>query len=91
MTILGNDVTLAAKPSGELWDAAVKAEFLVDKRRSNHFDYAKESRIPWTALVGEREIKEGNVQLKSLEESNDVNINIPRENFAEEVRKRLNP
>jgi len=88
---LGNDVTLAAKPSGEPWDAAGKEKFLVDKRRSKHFDYAKESRIPWMALVGEREIKEGTVQLKSLESGNDVNINIPRENFVKEVRKRLNP
>lgn len=91
VSILGNDVTLAGELAGELWDAGVKAEFLVNKRRPKHFDYAKESRIPWMILVGEQEIKEGTVQLKSLESGNDVNINIPRENFVEELRKRLNP
>ncbi|WJX68243.1 histidine--tRNA ligase [Trifolium repens] len=91
VSILGNDVTLAGELAGELWDAGVKAEFLVNKRRPKHFDYAKESRIPWMILVGEQEIKEGTVQLKHLEAGSDVNINIPRENFVEELRKRLNP
>lgn len=91
VSILGNDVTLAGELAGELWDAGVKAEFLVNKRRPKHFDYAKESRIPWMILVGEQEIKEGTVQLKNLEAGNDVNINIPRENFVEELRRRLNP
>ncbi|XP_058771269.1 histidine--tRNA ligase, cytoplasmic-like [Vicia villosa] len=91
VSILGNDVTLAGELAGELWDAGVKAEFLVNKRRPKHFDYAKESRIPWMILVGEQEIKEGTVQLKSLESGSDVNINIPRGNFVEELRKRLNP
>ncbi|KAL5067617.1 hypothetical protein RYX36_018504 [Vicia faba] len=91
VSILGNDVTLAGELAGELWDAGVKAEFLVNKRRPKHFDYAKESRIPWMILVGEQELKEGTVQLKSLESGNDVNINIPRGSFVEELRKRLNP
>lgn len=89
VSILGNDLTLAAELAGELWDAGVKAEFLVNKRRPKHFDYAKESRIPWMVLVGEQEIKEGVVKLKDLEASNDVNI--PRGKFVEELRRRLNP
>ena len=89
VSILGNDLTLAAELAGELWDAGVKAEFLVNKRRQKHFDFAKESRIPWMVIVGEQEIKEGVVQLKNLEASNDVTI--PRDQFAEQVRSRLNP
>ena len=89
VSILGNDLTLAAELAGELWDAGVKTEFLVNKRRQKHFDYAKESRIPWMVLVGEQEIKEGVVQLKNLEASSDVNI--PRDKFVDEVRRRLNP
>jgi histidyl-tRNA synthetase len=91
VSILGNDVTLAGELAGELWDAGVKAEFLVNKRRPKHFDYAKESRIPWMILVGEQEIKEGTLQLKHFDAGSVVNINIPRENFVEELRKRLNP
>lgn len=87
VSILGNDITLGAELAGELWDVGVNAEFLVNKRRQKHFDYAKESRIPWMVLVGEQEIKEGMVQLKNLEASNDVNI--PRGNFVEELRRRL--
>ncbi|AET00421.1 anticodon-binding domain protein [Medicago truncatula] len=55
------------------------------------FDYAKVSRIPWMILVGEREIKEGTVQLISLKSGNDVNINILRKNLVKELRKWLNP
>ncbi|WJX11445.1 histidine--tRNA ligase [Trifolium repens] len=91
VSILGNDVTLAGELAGELWDAGVKAEFMVNKRLPKHFDYAKESRIPWMILVGEQEIKEGTLQLKHFEAGSVVNINIPRENFVEELRKRLNP
>jgi len=91
VSILGNDVPLAAKLVGELWDDGVKTEFLVHKRRSKLFYYAKVSRIPWMILVGEQEIKERTVQLISLESGNDVNINIPRKNLVKELRKRLNP
>ena len=31
VSIVGNDFTLAAELAGELWDARVKAEFLVNK------------------------------------------------------------
>ncbi|KAK7358242.1 hypothetical protein VNO77_00168 [Canavalia gladiata] len=89
VSILGNDLTLAAELAGELWDAGVKTEFLVNKRRPKHFDYAKESRIPWMVLVGEQEIKEGMVLLKDLEANNDIKI--PRGEFVEELRRRLSP
>ncbi|XP_027342291.1 histidine--tRNA ligase, cytoplasmic [Abrus precatorius] len=89
VSIFGNDLSLAAELAGELWDAGVKAEFLVNKRRPKHFDYAKESRIPWMVIVGEQEIEEGTVQLKDLEASNDIKI--PRGEFVEELRRRLSP
>lgn len=89
VSIFGTDLTLAAELAGELWDAGVKAEYLVHKRRQKHFEYAKESRIPWMVFVGEQEIKEGVVQLKDLEANNDINI--PRAEFVEELRRRLHP
>ncbi|KAK7370018.1 hypothetical protein VNO80_12068 [Phaseolus coccineus] len=90
VSILGNDLTLAAELAGELWDAGVKAEFLVHKRRTKHFEYAKESRIPWMVLVYEQEVKEeGVVQLKDLEAN--IDIKTPRTEFVEELRKRLYP
>uniref|UniRef100_I1KQ70 Histidine--tRNA ligase, cytoplasmic n=1 Tax=Glycine max TaxID=3847 RepID=I1KQ70_SOYBN len=90
VSIVGNDFTLAAELAGELWDARVKAEFLVNKRRTKHFEYAKESRIPWIVLVYEQEIKEeGVVQLKNLEAN--IDIKISRAEFVEELRRRLYP
>ncbi|QCD85358.1 histidyl-tRNA synthetase [Vigna unguiculata] len=90
VSVLGNDLTLAAELAGELWDAGVKAEFLVHKRRTKHFEYAKESRIPWMVLVYEQEVKEeGVVQLKDLEAN--IDIKTPRTGFVEELRKRLYP
>lgn len=52
--------------------------------KQKHFEYANKSRIPWMVLVGEREVKEGVVQLKDLEGSNLVSI-------VEELRRRLYP
>ena len=89
VSIVGNDFTLAAELAGELRDARVKAEFLVNKRRTKHFEYAKESRIPWMVLVYEQEIKEGVVQLKNLEAN--IDIKISRAEFVEELRRRLYP
>ncbi|CAJ1936803.1 unnamed protein product [Sphenostylis stenocarpa] len=90
VSILGNDLTLAAELAGELWDAGVKAEFLVHKRRTKHFEYAKESRIPWMVLVYEQEVKEkGVLQLKDLE--NNIDITLPRTEFVQELRRRLYP
>ncbi|KAL2342439.1 hypothetical protein Fmac_003724 [Flemingia macrophylla] len=89
VSIFGTDLTLAAELAGELWDAGVKAEYLVHKRRQKLFEYAKESRIPWMVFVGEQEIKEGVVQLKDLEANNDINV--PRAEFVEELRRRLYP
>ncbi|WJX42680.1 histidine--tRNA ligase [Trifolium repens] len=90
VSILGNDVRLAGELAGELWDARVKAEFLVNKRIQKHFDYATKERIFWMILVDEKQIKDGTVQLKRLEAGKFVNIsNPPRENFVEELKKWL--
>ncbi|WJX48698.1 histidine--tRNA ligase [Trifolium repens] len=90
VSILGNDLRLAGELAGELWDARVKAEFLVNKRIQKHFDYATKERIFWMILVDEKQIKDGTVQLKRLEAGKYVNIsNPPRENFVEELKKWL--
>lgn len=90
MSIIGDDLIQAAELASELWDAKIKAEYLVTKRLSKHFDRAKESKIPWMLLVGEREFKEGTVRLKDFE-SKDEDVVIPRTSVVEELKKRLNP
>jgi histidyl-tRNA synthetase len=90
VSILGNDVRLAGELADELWDARVKADFLVSKREQKHLDYATKERIPWMILVDEQQIKNGTVQLKHLEADEYVNISNPRrENFVEELQTHL--
>ncbi|KAJ7942692.1 Histidine--tRNA ligase [Quillaja saponaria] len=89
VSILGDDATQAAELVSELWRAKVKAEFSVNKRVMKHIDRAKESRIPWMVIVGEREASEGIVKLKDVEATKDVVI--PRSKIVEELQLRLNP
>ncbi|PWA56014.1 histidine--tRNA ligase, cytoplasmic [Artemisia annua] len=56
--------TWGGKKTGEQ-TADVAEEVLVNKRRSKHFDNSKKSRIPWTVMVGEREITKGVVTLRN--------------------------
>ncbi|XP_047330175.1 histidine--tRNA ligase, cytoplasmic-like [Impatiens glandulifera] len=88
VSIIGDDLSLAAEITSELWGARIKAEYLVNKRVTKHFDKAKDSKIPWMVIVGEREITEGVVKLKDIEAAKeDV---IPRSKLVEELSKRLN-
>ncbi|VVA24763.1 PREDICTED: histidine--tRNA ligase [Prunus dulcis] len=87
VSVLGDDLTQAAELASELWAAKVKAEYLVNKRVSKHFDRAKESRIPWMIIVGERELNEGVVRLKDIEAAEESII--PRSRIVEELQKRL--
>lgn len=67
VSILGDDLSLAAKLVSMCWKAKLKAEFMVHKRIAKHFDHAKEFGIPWMVIVGDREIKEETVKLQNKE------------------------
>lgn len=88
VSILGDDLTLAAELATELWSAKVKAEYLVNKRVMKHIDRARESRIPWMIIVGERELNEGTVKLKDVEAAKEEAI--PRSKVVGELKRRLN-
>ncbi|XP_072988108.1 histidine--tRNA ligase, cytoplasmic [Typha latifolia] len=88
VAILGKDLTLAAELVSELWDAKIKAEFKLTKRVMNHITYAKHSGIPWMVLVGESELNTGVVKLKNIEANQEVEVR--RENYVEELQRRLN-
>ncbi|KAI9075018.1 hypothetical protein K1719_043068 [Acacia pycnantha] len=87
--ILGDDLTLASELASELWSVGIKAEFMVNKRPMKHIDRARESRIPWMVLVGERELSKGVVNLKDVEANKEMEIS--RDQIVEELRRRLNP
>ncbi|GLT71545.1 hypothetical protein SLA2020_435550 [Shorea laevis] len=88
VSILGDDLTQAAELVSELWDAGLKAEYLVNKRVMKHIDRAKDSRIPWMVIVGEQEMNEGIVKLKDIEAAKEEKI--PRSRVVEELKRRLN-
>ncbi|KAK7855496.1 histidine--trna ligase [Quercus suber] len=70
----------------ELWNAKVKAEYFVNKRVIKHIDHARESRISWMVIVGEREMNEGIVILKDIEAAKEDKI--PRSSLVEELKRR---
>ncbi|KAK7836303.1 histidine--trna ligase [Quercus suber] len=84
LSIVGDDLTLAAELVSELWNSKVKAEYFVNKRMMKHIDRARESRIPWMVIVGEREMNEGVVVLKDVEAVKDDKI--PRSRVVEELK-----
>lgn len=87
VSILGDDGALAAELVGELWHAKVKAEFMIHKKVMKHIDRARDSRIPWMVLVGERELSEGVVKLKDVVAA--IDYEVPRGKLVDDLCKRL--
>lgn len=87
VSILGDDSALAAELVGELWHAKVKAEFMIHKKVMKHIDRARDSRIPWMVLVGERELSEGVVKLKDVVAA--IDYEVPRGKLVDDLCKRL--
>lgn len=86
--LLGDKLPLAAELVSELWNAKVKAEYMVHKKVMKLIDRARESKIPWMVIVGERELNEGIVKLKNIDTTQEEVIS--RSNFVEEIQRRLN-
>ncbi|XP_071705788.1 histidine--tRNA ligase, cytoplasmic-like [Rutidosis leptorrhynchoides] len=88
VSILGDDLNLAAKLVNMCWEAELKAEFMVHKRITKHFDHAKEFGIPWMVIVGDREIKEGTVKLQNKEAQ--VEKVVSMDVFVDELSRLIN-
>ena len=88
VSILGDDLSLAAELVSMCWDAKLKAEFLVNKRLSKHFDRAKEFGIPWIVMVGEQEITKGVVKL--INKDAQVEKEVPTSDFVDELVRLIN-
>ncbi|GAB2282058.1 hypothetical protein Dimus_016615 [Dionaea muscipula] len=87
VSVLGDDLSTGVELVNELWDAKVKAEYMVNKRVMKHIDRAKEARIPFMVIVGELELKEGIVKLKDLETTKEDTV--PRARMVNELQIRL--
>ncbi|KAM3840244.1 histidine--tRNA ligase, cytoplasmic-like isoform 1-T1 [Vipera latastei] len=73
----------------ELWNAGIKAEMLYKKnpRLLEQLQYCEETGIPLAIIVGEQELNDGVVKLRDVVTRKEVNI--PQENFIEEIKRRL--
>ncbi|XP_047410947.1 histidine--tRNA ligase, cytoplasmic isoform X2 [Sciurus carolinensis] len=72
----------------ELWDAGIKAELLYKKNPKllNQLQYCEEAGIPLVAIIGEQELKEGVIKLRSVASREEVDVR--REDLVEEIRRR---
>ncbi|XP_006866231.1 PREDICTED: histidine--tRNA ligase, cytoplasmic isoform X6 [Chrysochloris asiatica] len=72
----------------ELWDAGIKAELLYKKNPKllNQLQYCEEAGIPLVAIIGEQELKDGVIKLRSV--ANREEVDVRREDLVEEIKKR---
>ncbi|XP_072204358.1 histidine--tRNA ligase, cytoplasmic-like [Excalfactoria chinensis] len=75
----------------ELWDAGIKAEMMYrkDPKLLKQLQYCEDTGIPLVAIIGEEELKDGVVKLRDVATREEVDI--PREELAAEIRRRLEP
>ncbi|XP_075397795.1 histidine--tRNA ligase, mitochondrial isoform X2 [Tenrec ecaudatus] len=73
----------------ELWDAGIKAELLYknNPKLLTQLHYCEHTGIPLVVIIGEQEMKEGVVKLRSVASREEVAIK--REHLVAELQKRL--
>uniref|UniRef100_A0A8C0TJD1 Histidine--tRNA ligase, cytoplasmic n=2 Tax=Canis lupus familiaris TaxID=9615 RepID=A0A8C0TJD1_CANLF len=66
----------------ELWNAGIKAELLYKKnaKLQNQLQYCEEAGIPLVAIIGEQELKDGVIKLRSVASREEVDV--PREDLT---------
>jgi histidyl-tRNA synthetase len=71
----------------ELWEVGIKAEMLYNDvpRMDKQNDFAVSNKIPFIIFVGEDEIKEKKIKVKTMATRSDVQLS--RENYLEELLK----
>uniref|UniRef100_A0A8C9ICY4 histidine--tRNA ligase n=1 Tax=Piliocolobus tephrosceles TaxID=591936 RepID=A0A8C9ICY4_9PRIM len=73
----------------ELWDAGIKAEMLYknNPKLLTQLHYCESTGIPLVVIIGEQELKEGVIKIRSVASREEVAIK--RENLVAEIQKRL--
>ncbi|XP_076993319.1 histidine--tRNA ligase, mitochondrial isoform X3 [Tamandua tetradactyla] len=73
----------------ELWDAGIKAELLYknNPKLLTQLHYCETMSIPLVVIIGEQELKEGVIKLRSVASREEVAIK--REDLVTEIQKRL--
>nr|XP_058917256.1 histidine--tRNA ligase, mitochondrial isoform X3 [Kogia breviceps] len=73
----------------ELWDAGIKSELMYknNPKLLTQLHYCENMGIPLVVIIGEQELKEGVIKLRSVASREEVAIT--RENLVAEIQKRL--
>lgn len=89
LCVLGNNskLPIAAELVNKLWNAKLKAEYVVSTRFDKLIARAKDSRIPWMVLAGDRELERGVVKLRNFETK--MEEEAPVNTFVDELKRRL--
>ncbi|KAM6953690.1 histidine--tRNA ligase isoform 2-T2 [Aplochiton taeniatus] len=76
------------KLTAELWDAGIKAEVMYKKNPKllSQLQHCEESGIPLVAILGEQELKDGVVKLRSVGSREEVDVS--RADLIGEIKKR---
>ncbi|XP_062986180.1 histidine--tRNA ligase, cytoplasmic-like [Elgaria multicarinata webbii] len=73
----------------ELWDAGIKAEMFYKKNPKllSQLQYCEEKGIPLVIIIGEQELNNGVVKLRDVITRKEINV--PKENIIDEIKRRL--
>uniref|UniRef100_A0ACB8EBS7 Uncharacterized protein n=1 Tax=Sphaerodactylus townsendi TaxID=933632 RepID=A0ACB8EBS7_9SAUR len=84
-----NFLTERMKLINALWGAGIKAEMSYKKNPKllNQLQYCEETGIPLVVIIGQQEMNDGVVKLRDVATRKEIDI--PKENFIEEIKKRL--
>ncbi|CAD5220858.1 unnamed protein product [Bursaphelenchus okinawaensis] len=72
-----------------LWDAKLNVElpYKANPKFLNQLQFAEDRGIPWIVLLGEQELKEGNVKIRNVASREETEVKV--EQLVEELEKRL--
>lgn len=85
--VMGDDLSLTAELVNELWDAKIKAEYIMVKKVFKIFERAESSGIPFAVMVGKQELDAGIVKVRDVKAKTEESF--PRGQMVEELLKRL--
>lgn len=75
----------------DLWDAGIKAEvfYKVNPKMLNQLQHAEKSAIPFIAVIGEQELKDGVITLRDTKSREEVKV--PRSEVASTILQKRRP
>merc|ERR1712141_360647 len=77
------------KLCADLWDGGIKAEqsYKKNPKMLNQLQYCEEEKIPFAIIIGESELQQGVVKLRTVATREEVDV--PRDQLIGELKSRL--